>query len=283
MKYNLSYAKLLSIENTNGGDRDSIIYKRAVLLSNRSNCLFEMAKYDKSTEDARKCLDLLDGICKNGEDEESSPSIQFQCNSLRWKNLLRIARCGIYGGDIYNTEDNSTAYDKKILEPLQVLEQCGDAAYEKRAKRMLEQVRALRAAAHDRSGVDNHSDAMPLPSILRASLFGSWIREYYTYGHDVVTSALESGYLNEEGVPACPAIELSKLPDEHLSNLSFLFGGVGDARHVYTTLCDVGKQWNELSDAKKAKFRLKYQSHCLGKGCPHDCGFSPLGSECIYS
>ena len=144
----------------------------------------------------------------------------------------------------------------KLLEPLQVLEQCGDAAYEKRAKRTLEQVKALRTAAHDRSGVDNHSDAMPLPPILRASLFGSWICEYYTYGHDVVTSALESGYLNEEGVPACPAIELSKLPDEHLSNLSFLFGGVGDARHVYTTLCDVGKQWNELSDAKKAKFRL---------------------------
>ncbi|KAL3923264.1 MAG: hypothetical protein SGILL_001750, partial [Bacillariaceae sp.] len=48
-----------------------------------------------------------------------------------------------------------------------------------------------------------------------------------------------------------------KLPMEHLTSLSLLFGGVGDARHVYTTICDSHKQWQSLDSAKKNAFRIR--------------------------
>ena len=234
-------------------------YKRAVLISNTSNCLFEIGQYDEVIMYANKCIEILTTI--SVEDDSSTTN---QVLSLKWKNLLRMLRCGIYNGALNNVEeacddgDTNTTYKTSILEPLEILINCGDAAYEKRAKRMLSQVKAHRErllTKKKQRGTDS-SHPPPLPSIHRASLFGSWTREYYNYGHDHVTSALGEGYYNVDGNPACPSIELSKLPEEHLSNLNILFGGVGDARNVYTTLCDANMQYKELSAEKKKLFKL---------------------------
>lgn len=169
---------------------------------------------------------------------------------------MRIVRCGIYNGTLGDINDDET-YKTTILEPLEILSNCGDAVYEKRAKRMLSQVNEQRERLMNKKRSPD-TPTSSLPSIHRASLYGSWTREYYNYGHDRVTSALGEGYYNDDGdwSPACPSIDLSTLPEEHLSELNILFGGVGDARHVYTTLCDANKQYKELSTEKKKLFKL---------------------------
>jgi len=222
--------------------------------SHQTNQKFDIGQYNESIIYANKCIEIL----TNSADSEETQSL-----SLKWKNLLRIVRCGIYNGILGDIHDDET-YQTTILEPLEILSNCGDAVYEMRAKRMISQVKAQRerqmnkkrGAAED--GSPDTPTSSSLPSIHRASLYGSWTREYYNYGHDRVTSALGEGYYNDDGdwTPACPSIDLSTLQEEHLSNLNILFGGVGDARHVYTTLCDANKQYKELSSEKKKLFKL---------------------------
>ena len=248
------------------GDDDNIgdvCYKHAVLISNKSNCLFEIGQYNESIIYANKCIDILTSC--SADDYSSSTQVVA---SLKWKNLLRIVRCGIYNGILLGDRSNNVkeegdndgdtnTYQTTIIQPLEILMNCGDDAYEKRAKRMLSQVKAHRdILLKKKRGIDSSPLPLPSPSIHRASIFGSWTREYYNYGHDNVTSALGEGYYNIDGDPACPSIELSKLPEEHLSNVNILFGGVGDARNVYTTLCDASMQYNELPAEKKKVFKL---------------------------
>ncbi|TCD61538.1 hypothetical protein EIP91_008282 [Steccherinum ochraceum] len=64
-------------------------------------------------------------------------------------------------------------------------------------------------------------------------------------GMDNVISLLRGWEGYEEPLP------LKSLSKERLSNLSFLFGGVGDGRHVYTTVVDVHHQWKKLPQEKK--------------------------------
>ena len=215
----------------------AIYYKYAVLISNKSNCLFEIGRYNKSIIYANKCIEIL---ANSVMDDDSST--QVVSISLKWKNLLRIVRCGIYNDNGVLGDSDNTPYQTTILQHLEILMNCGESSYEKRAKRMLSQVKAHREILLKKK---RDTGVTPrLPSIHRASMFGSWTREFYNYGHDQVTSALGEGYYNVDGNPACPSIELSKLPEEHLSNVNILFGGVGDARNVYTTLCDANMQYN---------------------------------------
>uniref|UniRef100_A0A7S2ULC9 DUF4470 domain-containing protein n=1 Tax=Attheya septentrionalis TaxID=420275 RepID=A0A7S2ULC9_9STRA len=248
LKYNMGYNQLKGSNDGNADQTDTAdkSYQRAVLLSNRSSCLFELGQYDKSMEDGRKCLEFLAG----SEDDPSS-------KNLMRKNLLRIARSGIYGSATSsNEEGGNNGFTTNVIEPLQTLSTCGDVAFEKRATRMLEQAQNRREAVLAKEKCSD--EPLPLPSIHRASLYGSTVREYYNYGHDDIMSALTEGEPSEEGsnVPACPAMKLSELPDSDLSSFALLFGGVGDARHVFATLCDVHKQWSGLNETKKKKFRL---------------------------
>ena len=52
------------------------------------------------------------------------------------------------------------------------------------------------------------------------------------------------------------SIILDELDDDELSSLSFLFGGVGDGRHVFATLLDAHQQYQSLSESKQEKFCL---------------------------
>ena len=145
-------------------------------------------------------------------------------------------------------EDGDSLYQTAIVEPLETLSRCSDAAYEKRVRRMLSQVKGRREEEllmkkGKRGSTESSPPAYALPSIHRASLFGSWMCVYYNYGefiyytshllyniqffiyancyvetvntsgHDIVTSALGQGYYNEDGEPAWPPIDLATLPD----------------------------------------------------------------------
>ena len=135
------------------GDDDNIgdvCYKHAVLISNKSNCLFEIGQYNESIIYANKCIDILTSC--SADDYSSSTQVVA---SLKWKNLLRIVRCGIYNGILLGDRSNNVkeegdndgdtnTYQTTIIQPLEILMNCGDDAYEKRAKRMLSQVKAHR-------------------------------------------------------------------------------------------------------------------------------------------
>ena len=243
-------AAIVAVGNGGGGNCDSdILYRHAVLLSNQSNCHFELGQYQTSIVTGRQCLELIDKIITTATAQDQSLS---QAQNLQRKNLLRIARAGIYQGLGKDKEDANNDFAKKVLEPLEHLAHCGDAAYEKRATSLLAQIPLLQQ--HQAK----ETTTKKLPSIHRASLYGSSICEYYNYGHDTVASALGPGDpANEEtDEPSCPAIELDKLPDWDLKNLAIFFGGVGDARHVFTTLCDVHQQWQGLEPEKRSSFRI---------------------------
>ncbi|KAI9060061.1 hypothetical protein FKP32DRAFT_1656899 [Trametes sanguinea] len=62
---------------------------------------------------------------------------------------------------------------------------------------------------------------------------------------------LTSGWGPLEAYP----LHLDKLPTDHLSEVAFLFGGVGDGRHAFGSLAGLHKAYKKLSKLKKAKFR----------------------------
>ncbi|KAI0719798.1 hypothetical protein C8T65DRAFT_802334 [Cerioporus squamosus] len=52
----------------------------------------------------------------------------------------------------------------------------------------------------------------------------------------------------------CP-VNFQKLSIEQLGQVAFLFGGVGDARHVMSTLCGLSSTYSKLPEAKRGVFR----------------------------
>jgi hypothetical protein len=126
-----------------------------------------------------------------------------------------------------------------VVTPLQYLFTCSDKVYEKRAAKLLEQVQHCRrvilvavAQQQEQEQSSTAATAVILP-IHRASLYGSQIREYYSYGHDDITSTLQAGepanYDKVSAVPSCPVLSFANFPDRNLGNLAILFGGMGDA------------------------------------------------------
>jgi hypothetical protein len=59
--------------------------------------------------------------------------------------------------------------------------------------------------------------------------------EYYTVGHDEIQSALSSYILKSRRNRGDNGgrIKLADLPNDELSSLAFLFGGVGDGNRIY--------------------------------------------------
>ena len=72
-----------------------------------------------------------------------------------------------------------------------------------------------------------------------------------TTGQDESESLLQRNENND-----AQSIVLDKLDDDELSSLAFLFGGVGDGRHVFATLLDANHLYQSLSEAKQMKFHL---------------------------
>ncbi|KAF8876824.1 hypothetical protein BD779DRAFT_1695306 [Infundibulicybe gibba] len=80
-------------------------------------------------------------------------------------------------------------------------------------------------------------------------------REYYTIGQDAPMSLLDDwGSLPEYESP----IDLNKIPKNELGELSFLLGGVGDARHVYSSLIGAERAYLRLPHSKRDSFRLHF-------------------------
>ncbi|VDB88211.1 unnamed protein product [Peniophora sp. CBMAI 1063] len=70
--------------------------------------------------------------------------------------------------------------------------------------------------------------------------------EYYLVGHDHLLSILDDYGPDHP----CP-LDLKACHADVLSNLSFFFGGVGDARHVYSSIIGLGRGISSLSDEQR--------------------------------
>jgi tetratricopeptide (TPR) repeat protein len=201
------------------------VYLKAVCFSNRSNCLFEMAKYVDSIQDTKDCL----GVIRDspGDNEETVTAR----TSLRYTNLLRLARASFYACSTEPSVDNSLEHNlASCREALEELTSCSNPAYSRRALRMLKQLR--------------YYESIPAASALSSSLrfnraaLSDPATEFYRFGHDEIMSAL-SAYEDS------PPILLENLVD---GNLAIFCGGINDARHVMATCMDIYKQWSLLED-----------------------------------
>ncbi|KAF7790664.1 hypothetical protein EIP86_001620 [Pleurotus ostreatoroseus] len=70
--------------------------------------------------------------------------------------------------------------------------------------------------------------------------------EYFVLGTDPIFSVLDGWSDNEK----CP-LDLQALPEPRLSNVALLFGGVGDARHVFGTLISLHDVYEKMTKRKK--------------------------------
>ncbi|KAF8968697.1 hypothetical protein BDZ97DRAFT_324231 [Flammula alnicola] len=76
--------------------------------------------------------------------------------------------------------------------------------------------------------------------------------EHYTFGHDEIHSLLDR--VDAETDEFSPRIET--LDERHRSRLSYLFGGSGDARHVFGTLIDIVHKLHDASGFESTRVHL---------------------------
>ncbi|KAI0329760.1 hypothetical protein GY45DRAFT_1279063 [Cubamyces sp. BRFM 1775] len=77
-------------------------------------------------------------------------------------------------------------------------------------------------------------------------------KEYYSIGHDPIID-LTAGY-GSDSDRGGDSLKISKLPREKLSDLSFMFGGVGDGRHAFGTIAGLYQAYKALPAPKQAAF-----------------------------
>ncbi|KAH9903204.1 hypothetical protein C8Q73DRAFT_673716 [Cubamyces lactineus] len=77
-------------------------------------------------------------------------------------------------------------------------------------------------------------------------------KEYYSIGHDPIID-LTAGY-GSDSDRGGDSLRINKLPQVRLSNLSFMFGGVGDGRHAFGTIVGLYEAYKTLPAPKQAVF-----------------------------
>ncbi|CEO97085.1 hypothetical protein PBRA_005689 [Plasmodiophora brassicae] len=219
-----------------------------VCRSNLAACYFEMGRYDDCIEETRRALDIIRGAMPSGRDEDAK---------LCDKNRLRIAKALYFKGNF-----------SECLSELSVL--LSTEAVQKEVLDLRSSALELaRRQAQDESfaesaRIDNHRRLLNgLPRYRPHRITN--VYEFYPVGHDDATSAMSGAFSDgtpvgnddpnglrlRQSVPpredTRSAMWLSKMDASQLGNLSFFFGGVGDARHVFTTLMDVQRQMKAMT------------------------------------
>jgi len=209
-------------------------YNCAVYYSNRSNCLFELGKYDEAIADAHEVIKHVDDAMhdKIGDD------MRKMFMTLKWKNQLRLAKIFFYARQSLT----------EVEFALHQLANCNDKTLMKSRDAWLKRIEFYKNVKA--SPMEAISNEQNLP-ILRASLRGQ-INEMFVYGHDNPQSAFGSG-----GDFLRP-MNLKLLSSEERAQISVLFGGVGDARHVFATILDAYSQLHELPQEKRKTFRIHF-------------------------
>lgn len=198
---------------------------------------------DNAAVDARKCCQLLmesEGR-KLKAAHDAGETGEFELPPLVWKNWWRLARALHFGG----------APDAEVHYVLHLMDKGGsNGEWSKKASEMRDNLEYYRGESVGLPPLRAGAGKTFEPSLLRASFQNPYV-EYYNFGHDVSESLLVRNESNE-----AQSIRLADLTDKEISSLAFLFGGVGDGRHVMATLLDAHHQYRSLPPSQQEKFRL---------------------------
>ena len=204
-------------ESTNKCDRNDIRL-RVVLHSNRGNCRFERGDYKGAVQDSKAALRLL-------VEEELQVSDCVGVNTLRHKNQWRLARSLFYGKDYealkklsanINASANDVSFQKKIEVFVKSMEFYFKNSFVASSRKQDKE--------DDQSPKKTHFS----PQIVR-SHFSSPYCEYYPFGHDNTKFALDDFDFNV-------GIDRSQSNSQTTFNSNVLYGGIGDGRHIQTTI-----------------------------------------------
>ncbi|KAJ7607618.1 hypothetical protein DFH06DRAFT_1111847 [Mycena polygramma] len=212
--------------------------------SNLSAALFEMGDYTECTSAILRCCSHLD--------------FETQA-SLASRLSIRLAKSLSYAFSAGNAIQTA-ASESQITR----IEQA--APHDGPASNVWSFWRSI-IHTHDGPAVEVAKERLMKLPILKQVPFSSC--EYFCISHDDVQSMLENS-LNPGSTAGMDSIDLVNLPINRLPELAFLFGGVGDARHVFGTLIDLHETSRRMNQNRRSALRvhitlLDIKEHALAR------------------
>ncbi|KII91875.1 hypothetical protein PLICRDRAFT_157310 [Plicaturopsis crispa FD-325 SS-3] len=200
----------------------------AVYPSNLSAALYELGDY----------AGCINAIQRSAQLESSSPALLAKLST----RLAKALSHGVISGQIASP----VLQEKHSL--INTLRLIGNDDAEN--KRVWKDWSLVEASTGDREveGKEARSRLSRLPTSRKAVVP---TLEYYSIGQDQVMSLMDD-WGPEDPYP----LPLNALPVERLSEISFLFGGIGDARHAFGTVIGTHRAWKTLNKSKRNKFKL---------------------------
>ncbi len=235
-----------------------------VYRSNRSACLYEMARYAECAKDVDACLELLQ---QSGGDDGGGDAGKTQ--ALRGKLRRRRALCALYmlgGRGAEEKEEEPVgggSSSESYAEVLRLVEgalEDGGGGGDKKLIELADWAKARARAAGLVAEPDDGSRQQPCPMPRYRPQFLTGLLEFYPVGHDRVMSALSgemeivtgahgNTQVNEKPGTGIDLRVLAADANQAKEGLAFVYGGVGDGRHVYATLRDIQLQCTGLRGA----------------------------------
>ncbi len=229
-----------------------------VYRSNRSACLYEMARYAECAKDVDACLELLQ---QSGGGDGGGDAGKTQ--ALWGKLRRRRALCALYmlgGRGAEEKEDepvgggSSSEWYAEVLRLVEgALEDGGGGG----DKKLIELADWAKARARAGSLGDTQQPG-PVP-LFRFRLW-TGLEEFFPHGNydpfsglsgemEMVPSANGNTQVNEKPGTGIDLRVLAADANQAKEGLAFFYGGVGDGRHVYATLRDIQLQCTGLRGA----------------------------------
>ncbi|GBE90098.1 hypothetical protein BKA93DRAFT_457437 [Sparassis latifolia] len=205
-----------------------------VYASNLSAALYEASNYPE-------CIDAI---------IRSYKLINSGSNSVLASKLsarLCKALChGLRSGAISDKFIRERADDISRLETVL----SGSAESDPKSSQVWQLFRAIESESGDRrqTGSDALGRLSCLPVFKKPPSF--WV-DYHTIGQDSVMSMID-----DAGPESPSRLDLSKMSDDELGDIAFMFGGIGDARHVFGTIYRLQKVCKELPQDKRDKVHM---------------------------
>ncbi|SJL14510.1 uncharacterized protein ARMOST_17971 [Armillaria ostoyae] len=192
-----------------------------IYTSNLSAALYELGDYSNAFNAV--CL----AVTKS--DPESPDFLQ--------RLSARMAKCLLYG-----------TIDRKVVSQAAIIVNKLESRHSSKEWKMW---RALESEA-DRIAVGSAAAQCRLLNMNKLKSNLNPTLEFFKIGHDIPMSIIDNwGALHTQDVP----LSLKQLSLSKISKLSFLFAGVGDARHVFGSLIGLGRAFSELGKNKRKQFK----------------------------
>ncbi|KAH7922618.1 hypothetical protein BV22DRAFT_1070111 [Leucogyrophana mollusca] len=206
----------------------------AVYPSNLSAALYESGQYAECIEPLCRSWGVL-------QDRQSSLALKLS------NRLVKALLQGVLGGSLSIEELKSKSGVIRELESVAQEKTEPTPGSVTECVRMWQEWREVeRASVQPSANVVQARNRLTKIPIFKSAINPSL--PYYSVGNDAVMSLID-GWEDGES-----PLKLNELSHEDLSQISILFGGVGDARHVFGTLIGMHRAHKKLSPQKRASF-----------------------------